>query len=84
MSSRMSTQLSDEPQVDSYERVLIVSKPEIREPPTSLCLPPTTQEDLRLDKYYDCRHARPGTIHVQTSMSPSGIELGVYSPEVSG
>ncbi|GFW13778.1 hypothetical protein TNCV_1669941 [Trichonephila clavipes] len=51
-----------------------------QEPPTSLPLPPTSREDLRLFKEPPCRE---GTIHLQTSMSSPGFEPGPNGTAVS-
>ncbi|GFU52965.1 hypothetical protein TNCV_1142571 [Trichonephila clavipes] len=52
-------------------------------PPTSLPLPPTTREDLRLDGYLEYPPAAKGTIHLQTSMSSPGFEPSPYGTTVS-
>ncbi|GFX78321.1 hypothetical protein TNCV_5136681 [Trichonephila clavipes] len=42
--------------------------------PTSLPLPPTSQEDLWLDGYLKYPPCRGGTIHLQTSMTSLGFK----------
>ncbi|GFW88612.1 hypothetical protein TNCV_828811 [Trichonephila clavipes] len=53
-------------------------------PPTSLPLPPTLREDLRVDGCLKYPHAaREGTIHLQKSMSSSGFEPSSNGTAVS-
>ncbi|GFU84396.1 hypothetical protein TNCV_4124001 [Trichonephila clavipes] len=51
-------------------------------PPTTLPLPPTTRENLRLNGYLEYPHSTKA-LHLQTSMSSPGFKPSPYGTTVS-